>query len=696
VTGPPRSPSLLDGPGPPGGPAPHAGATGPPGSAGPEELLADLDADQRTAVTCEAEPLAVIAPAGSGKTRVLTRRIAWQVRTGRAEVSGVLAVTFTRKAAAELRARLARLGIQGLTAGTFHAVALAQLHRWCEHRRRPMPELLTTKAPLLARIRPGRRDADRLLRAALAAEIEWARARRLTPEAYPDAAERAGRDPGRPLEEVARDYRAYETLKRRGGLVDFDDLIDLAADAFEPGHGDEAFAAAERFRFRHLFVDEFQDVTPAQLRLVRAWLGGRSALCVVGDPDQAIYGFAGADGRHLAAFADHFPGGEVVPLGRNYRSSPQVVTVSRAVLPRPRPVRAARGDGPVPEVLAADDEHDEARRVAALLTEAHRADRPWRSMAVLFRTNAQSVSFERALAAAGIPHRVRGGTGFLQRPEVRAGLDVLARSAAAAPRRPFGSLLDDLDDEAARRPEEWREHLEQLGALGAEYAALAGAAGTVAGFRAYLASTLRTDADAGGGDGVDLVTFHRAKGLEWDVVVVTGLEQGLVPIAHAQGRPDDLAEERRLAYVALSRARERLVCTWAARRALGRRTATRRPSGLLREIDAARRALSGAAAAGDRTRPPTFRPAGAPDPSTRALTEELAAWRRAEARAAQVPAYVIFDNRTLDELVRRRPRTRAELAACAGMGPTRLTRHGDALLAILARHPAGPSGQAGP
>jgi len=655
-------------------------------SALPGALLGDLDDEQREAVTTDAEPLAVIAPAGSGKTRVLTRRIAWQAHAGRIDPTGVLAVTFTRKAATELRARLGRLGIgEAVTAGTFHAIALAQVQRHAEHRRRPMPTLLPSKATVLARLLPGRRDADRLARAAVAAEIEWARARRLDPERYAVAAATAGRDPGRPLEEVARLMAAYEREKRKAGLVDFDDLIDLAADSMAPDQGDEAFAAAQRWRFRHLFVDEFQDVTPAQMRLLVAWLGDRRSLVVVGDPDQSIYGFAGADGGYLERFAEHFPGGRTVTLARNYRSSPQIVAASRAVLRTPRPVRAMAPDGPLPEVHAADDEQAEAQLVARLCLQARRPGRPWRSVAVLFRTNAQSVAFERALGAAGIPYRLRGGPGFLERPEVRAGLDELARSARLAPGRPFASLLVDLERMSAQRPEEWREHLEQLVALGEEYLALAGPGATVAGFRAHLSTALRQEAVGTERDGVDLATFHRAKGLEWDVVMVTGMEQGLVPIAHATGRPEDLAEERRLGYVALSRARERLVCTWARRRSLGSRVAARRPSELLAALEAAGRPRAGGPVRARRPARPVL-PDGDLDPRTRALLADLVAWRRAAARAAQVPAYVIFDNRTLEAVARRRPADRAQLAACPGVGPVKLERHAAAVLAIVARH----------
>ena len=303
-----------------------------------DALLDGLDATQRDAVTSTAAPLAILAGAGSGKTRVLTRRIAWQSREQRIDPAHVLAVTFTRKAAGELRSRLSRLGVrESVTAGTFHAIALAQLRRRADEQGRAMPGLLERKVRILVPMLPVRGREAALLAAELASEIEWAKARLVKPDAYERAVVAAGRATPRPPAEVAATYRNYEREKRKRGLVDFDDLITGCADVLER---DTEFAAAQRWRFRHLFVDEFQDASAAQFRLLRAWLGDRSDLCVVGDPDQAIYGFAGADASYLAGFRrwlppERFPEVGMVRLGSNYRSTPQVVTAAGAVLGPP-------------------------------------------------------------------------------------------------------------------------------------------------------------------------------------------------------------------------------------------------------------------------------------------------------------------------------------------------------------------------
>ncbi|MGH9031671.1 MAG: ATP-dependent helicase, partial [Acidimicrobiia bacterium] len=383
-----------------------------------DALLDGLDATQREAVTVDAAPLAILAGAGSGKTRVLTRRIAWRSRRAKIDPGHVLAVTFTRKAAGELVARLGRLGVRSrVTAGTFHSIALTQLRRRNLERDRPMPAVLARKARILAPWMPGRGARAALAAADVASEIEWAKARLVRPDDYEAAIAGARREPPRPSFEIAALYERYEKERRRRGVVDFDDLIWWCGDALET---DAEFQATQRWRFRHLFVDEFQDVNPAQLRLLRAWLGDRPELCVVGDPDQAIYSFAGADPTYLTEYSRHFPGATVVRLGSNYRSTPQVIAAAGAVLAdggsRRPPTRTPRSDGPLPAIVAYADDEAEATGIVRELRRAHGPGRRWSSMAVLYRTNAQSARFEEALGRDGIPLRVRGATRFLQRP----------------------------------------------------------------------------------------------------------------------------------------------------------------------------------------------------------------------------------------------------------------------------------------
>ena len=664
----------------------------------PDVLIADLDGSQRRAVTEPAQPLAILAPAGSGKTRVLTRRIAWQSATEAIEPAHTLALTFTRKAAGELRSRLRRLGIRDdPTAGTFHAVALAQLRALHEHRGSHMPELLDRKARVLAPLVGAKRGADgQIAILEVAGEIEWAQARLAGPAAYAEVAARAGRTPKLPLERVADVYRRYQEEKRKRGLIDFDDLIRLTAQALE---NDAEFAATQRWRFRHLFVDEFQDVSRAQLRLLRAWLAERDALCVVGDPDQAIYSFAGADPGYLTEFDRHFGGGTIVRLEVNYRSTPEIVQAARAVLPRREraEVRAAGRPGPAPTVTTYANGDAEAKGVAAKLREAHEGRR-WADLAVLYRVNAQSAPFEEALRRAGIPFRVRGDRAFMDRPEVRSALDELRKNAAAAPGRDFAEHLTDLVVDATEASDDERAHREAVVGLGHEYLAVATGRGTVAEFLEFLRTALRGQDDGGvADDAVELLTFHRAKGLEWDTVFVTGLERGLVPISHAQGDAEALDEERRLLYVGLSRAERQLHVSWASERDRGGpKASSRTASPYLVEFE---RAVSGkepeeaGGAANQRgARAARERLAAAADaeltPDDRRVFDELVAWRLDVSRAAAVPAFVVFDNKVLRSVARARPTSNNELLAVAGVGPTKLERYGAAVLEIVGRHAA--------
>lgn len=684
------------------------------------DLLEGLDEAQRAAVTGDQLPLAILAGPGAGKTRVLTRRIAWRVATGRADPTKVLAVTFTRKAAGELTARLGSLGVgragsPGVTAGTLHAVALAQLRRRADERDRAMPALLERKIRVLLPLVGGRGPSALVAAAELAGEIEWAKARLVVPEAYVPAAARAGREAARPAGEIAELYARYESVKRKKRVIDFDDLLWWCGDALET---DEEFASAQRWRFRHLFVDEFQDVSAAQLRVVRGWLGDRSDLTVVGDPDQAIFAFTGADPGSLTGFAGRFPGAKVLRLDRNYRSSPQVVAAAEALLAdagRPRPVRTAvRSNGPPPVITAYDDDTAEAQGVAARLRELCTPSLGWSAFAVLYRTNAQSAAFEAAFAAAGIPTRVRGDARFLDRPEVRAAIDQLRAAATSSPGATFADHLGDLDDPGSEHDaadEARREHAAAVARLGREYLAAEGGTGSIDGFLAWVATALRGDAPAAGGDAVELLTFHRAKGLEFHTVFVTGLERGLVPISHAD-TPPERAEERRLLYVALTRAEQGLHLSWSRRRSLGTRVVGRAPSPWLAPIEASC-APPGSAAASARGIRPASGPArsgsaGARDrlargngPRTRtpgdeaepdpAVLDALVEWRRNLARASSVPAYVIFHDSTLRAVATEQPTSRAALLEIPGIGPVKAERHGEAVLDLVRRHARGPA-----
>ncbi|MGD0985058.1 MAG: ATP-dependent helicase [Acidimicrobiales bacterium] len=587
-------------------------------------LLAGCDPRQREAITTEARPLCVLAAAGSGKTRVLTRRIAWRVNEGSASAQYVLALTFTRKAASELRGRLAGLGLgEPAMAGTFHAVALGELRRLASERGRPAPVVIASKASLLAAAAGQDIGHDRATLADLASEIEWAQAQCLTARDYPRAVSTCGRPTQFDPVVVAEIWKRYDREKQRRGVLDFDDLLRRCATELE---SDPDFAVSARWRFRHLFVDEYQDVNPAQVRLLDAWLGDNDDLCVVGDPDQAIYAWNGSDPRALVDFPQRYPGARVVRLAVNYRSTEAVLAVASSVLtgePTPRPGSALddrseesdeelpgmfvtgypRSGAPAHPIVAYDTAADEALGVITALRRARSPGTPWSSLAILARTNAQLVLFERELNAAAIPFRSGGGRAFLARPAVSRALERLMHPSdspgirawleelAALQAEPALAAADD-DRDALGEPSGGEEptpalvddDLAELGALAAEYLRYDPSAST-AGFVSWLEASLRSDPPRQVGDAVDVMTFHRAKGLEWRVVFVTGLEDGLVPIAHAR-TTEAVAEERRLLYVACTRAMDDLRCSWARERSFAGRRSVRKPSPYLAAIEA--------------------------------------------------------------------------------------------------------------
>ncbi len=664
-----------------------------------EELLAGLNDDQRQAVVSDAAPLCILAGAGSGKTRVLTRRIAWRVSKGSALAPHVLALTFTRRAASELGSRLSCLGVrEHVAAGTFHAVAYGQLRRlWADRGERP-PALLDSKVRLVAGLLP-RPTGTRVSPAELATEIEWAKARMVAPAAYEHAAGQAGRRPPLPAAAMAAIYDRYEHAKSKRHLVDFDDLLLLCATALER---DRTFGAAQRWRFRHLFVDEFQDVNPLQFHLLEAWRGDRRDLCVVGDPNQAIYAWNGADPRYLTAFRNRFPSAAVVHLDDNYRSSPQVLAVANAVLDSsatatgdehaPHRLRAHQPAGPAPTVESYRTDRDEAAEIGRALRRRGGSN-PWSQMAVLTRTHAQLLLFEEALRAARVPYRLRGDGAFLDQPEIRSALSELRRKPADTLLAAILPDLREMSEEAAEAAGERQGHLEGLHRMAQEHLATDPGA-SVSGFLGWLRAALRGDDAVDSSNAVALTTFHAAKGLEWDIVFLAGLEHGLLPISWADA-PEARAEERRLLYVAVTRARVELHASWAQKRTFGARTLARQPSTFLESVTGAVRDLA-QGGTGDGWRrwvdegrhlleaARAGRPTMAGDKADPEVLEALKTWRARTARATGVPAFVVFHDTTLAAVAEAKPRSRTALLALPGVGPVKADRYGDAVLEVVA------------
>jgi len=568
---------------------------------GPDAILAALDPQQREVALASRGPVCVVAGAGTGKTRAIAHRIGYAVATGVVQPGHVLAVTFTTRAAAELRSRLRQLSgpagaLDQVTARTFHAAALRQLnHFWPRTVGGPPPAVLDSKLGLLAdaakaeRVRAGSPELRDV-----ATEIEWCKVTQLRPEDYPAAARRHGRVPPLAAADVARLFAAYERLRGERHLVDFESVLELTAAIL----AEHRLAAAQvRDRYRYFLVDEYQDVNPLQKLLLDAWAGDRDDVCVVGDPRQTIYSFTGATSAYLTGFAAEYPHAAVLRLVRNYRSTPQVVdlanqltagaTAGRSRLRlngggEPYELTAQRAGGPAPEFTEYPDETAEAASVAARVRRLLDGGTPPHEVAVLVRVNAQTQGFERAFAELGVPCQLRGAERFFDRAEVRQAMGLLR---AAVKGGPEGGVLAQVGHVLAGigltgQPPEGRgaarERWESLAALAqlAEEFCEAAPGAELADLVVEL--TRRAAAEhAPHGRGVTVASLHAAKGLEWDVVFLPGLTDGNLPIIHAESE-QALAEERRLLYVGVTRARRQVLLSWPLARSPGGRPTRRR------------------------------------------------------------------------------------------------------------------------
>lgn len=682
----------------------------------PATLLADLDPEQRDAVLATTGPLAILAGAGSGKTRVISRRAAYAIAAGVVRADQVLIVTFTDKAAAEMAGRLRDLGLPGVTARTFHAHALRQLrHFWPEHHDGAgLPDLLDSKLGLVARLARQLPGHYRFTPAKdLADEIEWAKSRRIAPRDYEARAGAAGREAPVPADLFTRVFDGYERAKMRANRIDFDDLLLETVTLLEQ---DAAAAGLVRARKSWFSVDEYQDTSPLQQRLLELWVGDRRDLCVVGDEDQTIYTFTGATSGFLTGFARLWPDAREVALVRNYRSSPQVLACANRLLAREgraKRLLATRPDGPEPVIARHASAAAELDALVGWIEARMREGTPPAEIAVLVRVNAQLVPLEAALTRAGIPYQVRG-VPFYERPEVRAALAVLRRMAASSGRaaRLRGAELAaevearwrrdlGLEDEAAAATERGDEARERQASLDTLLAITEGLlaedpAGDATNVLAEFEARAAAERD-GAADGVNLLTYHRAKGLEWDAVALPSLEEGLLPIRQAADDPPALAEERRLLYVGITRARTHLRLSWAETRpGRGGAEGRRRPSRFLDGLQApaavgpTRRGTESGSPrrAGGRAGGGPAEIAGGDD----AVFAALRAWRLDKARELGQPPYVIAHDSTLVAIAQARPASFEALWRVKGIGPAKADRFGAEILAVVARASADEGG----
>ena len=627
---------------------------------------------QRAAVDAVAGPVVIHAGAGTGKTTVIAHRTARAAAIGAMDPTKALLLTFTDRAAGEMAQRVAGLGVPGVAAMTFHSAAWRQLrHFWPKTGGAPLTVLSQQwriVSPMVRRLPGNYRFTPT---ADVLDALSWAKNARLDPDGIAAAAEEAARVLPVPADLLTGILRRYERIKDDEGLVDFDDMILRTTDLLRERPD---FADQVRERYTWFSVDEFQDTNPAQFELLRVWLGERDDLGVVGDEHQTIYSFAGATSRYLREFRRWYPEARSFDLTVNHRSTPEILGLANRLLPDALHLTATRPPGPAPRVEQVDDEFAEETLIADTVRQWAQAGTPYREVAVLVRLNADIPPLEAALTRAEIPYQVRG-TAFFERREVREAIRGLERLPGVDVSGEFTSFLQDrmgFDPDDEPTTPEARERHAALSTLAdiVETQASGGAAAVLE----DLARRRAAESEHAG-TGVTIATLHRVKGLEWDAVVLAGLEEGHLPVKQAKKAPEQLAEERRLLYVGITRARRDLLITWARQRG-GR--AQRRSSLLSGVVPGETRYRD------DRTRP---RRGGGASPDLTAadadLYERLKAWRLQVAREEDVPAYVVFSNSTLALIAGAEPTTEEELSRISGVGPAKLEKYGPAVLAVV-------------
>ena len=664
-----------------------------------------LDPEQRRVATMLDHPVVVLAGAGTGKTRAITHRIAHAVREGRYDPAGTLAVTFTTRAAGEMRSRLASLGVRAAQARTIHSAALRQCQFfWPQAYGVEFPRVAENTFGLVARAaHQVLGSSETALVRDLDSEISWAKTSNVSAARYPDVADGRSVNGATPAQ-VSAVMAHYEKQKLTEGSVDFNDILMCNAVLLSEH---EEISSRIRGTYRHFVVDEYQDVSALQHRLISLWVDGRDDVCVVGDANQAIHSFAGADAAYLLGFASEHEGAQTVRLVRNYRSTPQVIASANKVLRvregGPAALKATREPGPVPTFTGEPDERTEAAGVAAWIKAVRAEGTPWSEIAVLYRINAQSPNLEAALTEAGVPYTVRGTERFYDRAEVRQAVLEYGRTASRGPEATATDVMDavlaglgwraEAPSGQGRQRERW-ESLEALRTMLVDEAA--GRDGWAAGDAAAWLQERASWQASPVADAVTLSTLHAAKGLEWQAVSIIGVREGLIPFALSQEEPE-LSEERRLLYVGFTRAKRELRISWAAARGNSTRSrfiADQAGAAVVNGRAKPKRTTSSKSrtcrvcgghlhTAGERK---LSRHEDCEVSYDEALFEALRAWRKSVADEAKVPAFVVFTDATLLAIAEATPSSPAELLRLPGIGQTKVNRYGDGALEVIREH----------
>jgi len=532
------------------------------------DLLAGLDDNQKIAAQSLVGPTCILAGAGTGKTRTITHRIAYGIATGHFAANRILALTYTNRAAGELRSRLRSLGAQAVAVRTFHAAALSQLeYFWPQLVGVPAPSILDSKAQLIGQVAkkmqinldlPAIRD--------LASEIEWRKYSMLSMSDYETLAANRPKVAGLSLQKNLELQGEYEKAKTLAQKLDWEDVLVLTLGLMR---AEPRALAHVQSQYRFFTVDEYQDISPLQHALLDAWLGERSELCVVGDPNQTIYSFTGASSEFLREFSQRFPAATVVDLTNNYRSSAQIIAFANRLTvdsPLGGSLQAIGPAGNAPKIRAHSNPNEEAEAVALEISEAVASGASLSDIAVLYRINSQSEPIERALSKLSIPHQLRGGERFFSRPEIKTAVQLIRAEALSPSGKPLHQAVSDIV-----RSLGWQQQPPTAeGAVAAKWEALNALVNmldelpegsSIKDFALELADRAHSQHEPIK-EAVTLSTIHAAKGLEWQKVFVIGVNEGFLPISYSKTE-GAIAEEKRLLYVAITRAMRELTISFS-------------------------------------------------------------------------------------------------------------------------------------
>jgi len=643
-------------------------------------LLAGLNKNQLKAVTAVGGPIIALAGAGSGKTQVLTKRIARRVIQGETDPQRVLALTFTNKAAHELGQRIKTLGLRDeIPSGTFHSIALNQLKQRWDEKKVPHPKLVDNRNEIISKMLPKNLKAMTL---EVSTEISWTKARMIDPAHYPKMAQASRRKTNLTSEQLVQFFYKYDQFKKQNRSIDFDDVLYLAIkDLLE----DQTYAAAIRWRHRHFYVDEFQDINPLQYELLNQWRDGRPDLFAVGDPNQAIYGWNGADPSLLNELADREPDSQVIRLDVNYRSTSEILDSAEAMLPTSqlhlKPLEAARGHGFAPKIRSYKNDVTEAESIAQEILDRHKNGSSWSDHCVLVRTLNQTKVFAQVFEQFGVPFQ-KWNNAKTSRPKIMTIIDQNSSLATGVPglikrinQKVNASEAVDKSIDSQAVPELVLTVLEYAKQFCEDTID-----GSVEDFKYWI---IRENLKSAAEESVDLTTFHASKGLEWPVVYLAGVEHGLVPISYATTK-DQLDEEDRLLYVAMTRAEDLLYLSWAKHRTFGSNISTRQPSSKLKQLKPKLVIL-------EKTQRRPFDLAESVQKTKKTIEADaqvsnyelkLNDWLKRKAMVANVSASAILNTEQMKKLIETQPKSLVDLEETAGLRRSKISKFGKELIEI--------------